>query len=391
MGHKIRELMDKLGMNEPLEGHVEIDESYVGDKKRGGKRRRTVRATACMGSVPKQDTKALCVGCTRPTENSATYSGDCLCDRCVAVLWAAQALLDNGYGDEQKIAPTVVFGALSGEEPLLEEFRESLATAGWKSERGKEIRRRFGQTFEPYSVWAVADGVPIVHQDLIRVAGQHEHGTEEIEKIIIDIADISAAPEQVAEEYKTMLSLLGLNDHFSEEAEIGWQIAAGVIHMMVWPKLMDPDMSAIKHYLTKPNVREPSFPPSDLVGEVYSVLRGSKAKGKFRGYGRSVLPGNLTNKPEGKTLVPACVAWYLAGCQKPAHHEVKLRIVELLNRHLLAPCGMEEISDGGSDFIQLWGNVSKRAEHLERIEQGVLGILRRSTFVSNFFSPPENR
>ncbi len=40
MGHKIRELMDKLGMSEPLSGHVEIDESYVGGKKRGGKRGR---------------------------------------------------------------------------------------------------------------------------------------------------------------------------------------------------------------------------------------------------------------------------------------------------------------------------------------------------------------
>ena len=40
MGHKIRELMDTLGMSEPLSGHVEVDESYVGGKRKGGKRGR---------------------------------------------------------------------------------------------------------------------------------------------------------------------------------------------------------------------------------------------------------------------------------------------------------------------------------------------------------------
>ena len=44
IGHHIRELMDKLGMGkepqEPMSGHVEVDESYVGGKSKGGKRGR---------------------------------------------------------------------------------------------------------------------------------------------------------------------------------------------------------------------------------------------------------------------------------------------------------------------------------------------------------------
>jgi len=44
MGHHIRELMDQLGMGgkpqEPMGGHVEVDETYVGGKRKGGKRGR---------------------------------------------------------------------------------------------------------------------------------------------------------------------------------------------------------------------------------------------------------------------------------------------------------------------------------------------------------------
>jgi transposase-like protein len=40
IGHKIRELMDMLGMDRQMSGHVEVDESYIGGKRKGGKRGR---------------------------------------------------------------------------------------------------------------------------------------------------------------------------------------------------------------------------------------------------------------------------------------------------------------------------------------------------------------
>jgi transposase len=48
MGHKIRELMDKLGMTKPLSGHVEIDETYVGGKRHGSKRGRGAEGKAIV-------------------------------------------------------------------------------------------------------------------------------------------------------------------------------------------------------------------------------------------------------------------------------------------------------------------------------------------------------
>jgi hypothetical protein len=80
-----------------------------------------------MGSVAERQEKEACKACNGPTEESIKYLGDRLCNRCTAVLWAAQALVDNDYTDGPEIIPTVVFAALSAEEPLFKELRESLA------------------------------------------------------------------------------------------------------------------------------------------------------------------------------------------------------------------------------------------------------------------------
>ena len=282
-------------------------------------------------------------------------------------------------------------GALSTEEPYLAELWDSLATIEWTSAQGRLLRQRFSQVFVPYSIWTFVDGVLIIHRNPIQVAGLRNYGTEEIEKITIDIVDVSAKPEQLAEDYGDALESFGLGAHFSAEGEIGWQVAPGIIHMEVYPALVAPDSDSIMRSLEKPTSNGSAFPPPGLVGEMYSILRGSKAKGRFQGFGRLMLPGNLTNKPEGKTLIPACVAWYLTDRGKLTDSGTKRRIAELVNRHLLVPCGLESLSEGGSDFIQLWNNVSKHGETLKNVEQGFADILHRRTFVPNFFSPSENK
>ena len=123
-----------------------------------------------------------------------------------------------------------------------------------------------------------------------------------------------------------------------------------------------------------------------MVGDLYSVFRGSTAKGKFRGYGRSILSGNLTNQPHAMTLVPACVAWYLAGRQKPRDKATKIKIAQLLNRHLLTPCGLENVWEGDSNFIRLWRDVGKRAEALIRVEQTFVETLRSHQFGQDHYA-----
>jgi hypothetical protein len=91
------------------------------------------------------------------------------------------------------------------------------------------------------------------------------------------------------------------------------------------------------------------------------------------------------------TLVLACVAWYLAGRQQPRDKATKIKIVQLLNRHLLTPCGPKTLSEGGSDFVQLWRDVGKHAEAFIRVEQAFVETLRSHQFALDFFSASENR
>jgi hypothetical protein len=331
-----------------------------------------------MGSVAEYPEEETCQACTEPAEGSIKYLGDRLCNRCAAVLWAAQALVDNGYTDGPEVIPTLVFAALSTEEPLFEDYGEGLATEEWTSWRADLLRQILRNSFAPitapHSVWALADGVLIIRPTPIEVKFQPK-GDRQESKVTIDVVDVSVKPEQVAERYKESAKSLGLDtDYYEEgEGELGWQVAPGIIHMEISPALVDPDTEWSVKRPPRPRL---SYPPPEMIGDLYSVLRGSTAKGKFRGYGRSVLPGNLTNKPHAMTLVPACVAWYLAGRQKPRDKATKIKIVQLLNRHLLTPCGLETLSEGGSDFIRLWRDVGKHAEALIRVEQTFVETLR---------------
>ncbi len=196
----------------------------------------------------------------------------------------------------------------------------------------------------------------------------------------------------MAEHYKESANLHGFDtDSYEGEGEFGWQVAPGIIHMEIYPALVNPDIGSLERWLKKSPRQRLSFPPPVMVGDLYSVVRGSTAKGRFKGYGRSVLSGNLTNQPEAMTLLPACVAWYLAGRKKPNDKATKVNIAQLLNRHLLTPCGLEMLSEGGSDFIQLWRDVGKRAEALNRVEQSFIEPLRNMQLEPDFFSAFDNR
>jgi hypothetical protein len=133
-----------------------------------------------MGSVAEWPEKETSQTRTGPAEESVKYLGDRLCNRCAAVLWAAQALVDNDYtnGRSPEIIPTVLFAALSAEEPLFEQLREELAAVEWTSRRANILRTflRYGVSpiSAPHSVWAVADGVLIIRPMSIEVRLQHK-------------------------------------------------------------------------------------------------------------------------------------------------------------------------------------------------------------------------
>jgi hypothetical protein len=310
---------------------------------------------------------------------------------------AARALLDNNFNAPQDIIPTVVFAEVSAGNRHLEELKESLAANDLMSERGRVLRQRFAQAFEFHSIRALIDGVPIISQNLVHITGAYKDDSlKEIEKITIDVCDISVTAKQVGEQYENALELFGVDTsspHRGEEGMIGWQVDPGVIHMAIYPTLADPPVrTALARSLRQRTRRNrPSFPPPATVAQGYHEARGSKKKGKFQGLGRAMLPGNLTNQPEAKTLLPACVAWYLAGRKKPDDPRTRKKVAERLNQRLLGPCGLERLALGGSDFIQLWGNVGKHAKTLNDVEQAFIVSSKFYGLLADFHSRSENR
>ena len=313
------------------------------------------------------------------------------------LLRAAKALLDNDLKAPQDIIPTVVFAVVSTGNRHLEELKESLAANAVSSERGRIFRQRFAQAFEFHIISTLIDGVPIISQNLIHTAGTYkDDNLKELEKITIDVCDISVTVKQLGEHYGDALELFGADTSSpqkGEEGMIGWQVGPGVIHMAIYPTLAEPPTrSTLARSLRQRALRNhSSFPPPAMVEQAYDMLRGSEGKGKFRGFGRAMLPGNLTNQPQAKTLLPACVAWYLAGRKKPDDPQTRKKIAELLNRHLLKPCGLDSLAPGGSDFNQLWGNVGKHAETLNDVEQAFMTSSQLYGLIADFYSRSGNR
>lgn len=70
------------------------------------------------------------------------------------------------------------------------------------------------------------------------------------------------------------MDLFGLGVGFSDEGELGWQVDSGIIHMEVYPTLVEPDIGAIKRSIRREPRDNQAFPQPLLVGEMYAVLRG---------------------------------------------------------------------------------------------------------------------
>jgi hypothetical protein len=308
------------------------------------------------------------------------------------LLRAAKALLDNDFKAPQDIIPTVVFAVVSTGNRHLEELKESLAANALSSEYGRVFRQRFAQAFEFHSIYTLIDGVPIISQNLVHIRGTYKDDSlKEIERIAIGICDLSVTAKQVYDHYENALESFGVDNSSpqkGEEGMIGWQVDPGVIDMVIYPTLADPPTRADLARSLRQRARRnrPSFPPPAMVAQTYDMLRGSKKRGKFQGFGRVMLPGNLTNQPEAKTLLPACVAWYLAGRKKPDDSQTKKTIAELLNQRLLGPCGLESLMPEGSDFNQLWGNVGKHAETLNDVERAFIASSKRYGLIADFHS-----
>ncbi len=128
----------------------------------------------------------------------------------------------------------------------------------------------------------------------------------------------------------------------------------------------NPDIDFFSRQLVRSRNEQLPFPPPQLVGEVYDTLRGSGQKDRFPGYGSLALPGRVkdSNPPEGKTLIPACVAWCLASRGDITDSQTKRGLTNLLTQH--------SVLGSESSHEQLWRDVGKRSTAMQAVKKTIL-------------------
>jgi hypothetical protein len=273
---------------------------------------------------------------------------------------AARVLFADHVTEEERIIPTLAFANRASDLPELRALKEEFAkTAGHRKLR-EQFSNDFCRRFRGLIPISVTDGVLVLSRVPVFLDVFRYTDTAVIKEIKIDVFMRSVKPGEVAELYRQRLAREGVPYEKSNEGSFSWAFSDAYLSMVVGPgKELNPGQ-AVRFSSRGAQV---DFPPPQLIGELYADLKGSVNARRFRGFayalggrqsGTAALPDNL---------IPACVGWYL---REPGGITDKHRLVSLLNRHLLIPCG-KTVVDVTSDHA-VWRNIDKVADSIMRVE-----------------------
>jgi hypothetical protein len=255
---------------------------------------------------------------------SSNYSRDGRCDECKKhglkpdprlkeheeLFRAVRALWTEGVTEEDIIIPTLVFAAQSQERPILKSLRDRFAEVEEGSQAWLERRNEWLQSISIVGPESVKhDTLFLRARPLTAVAFGSD--ITPIEYIIIDVygqPKHPVAPEDVEREYERALSISTV-PYDPNVAGFDECWGADYLRIMVSPprpQIFDPGNDEAPDRW----IGQPPFPPPGRLREHYAgILSHAKESG---------LANILARKQSGQhdkphNLMPACVAWYLAG------------------------------------------------------------------------------
>jgi hypothetical protein len=185
-------------------------------------------------------------------------------------------------------------------------------------------------------------------------------GTTILKEITIDVFMRSVKPQDVERRYQQELEQQKIPYDRSCEGSFAYRSHDTHFSIVIGPdgNLNAEQMARLVYW-----GRQPSFPPPELVRDVYMAFKGSMTKKRFRGLGY-LLGGRQSGDPaKAINLIPACVAWYLReqGGIGDDH-----RLATLLNREFLAKCGKLEVRAKSGQAI--WKSIDKVGASIKRVE-----------------------
>jgi hypothetical protein len=346
--------------------------------------------------LSKGNTNGICFAC-QEADREAGNSAMSVSPEHQQLLHVAHVLVKQDVQDENVIIPTLAFAALSLDHPTLAGIKGSFVEAQGEPQQWKNLELKFSNTFELFWPERCIDGVLLVRRHQFALFIDYHPDTSVVKRIQAYITDRSVKASDVAERYGKVLALNGVDHARSATGEIAWKayrkatlteeealqaeeaLVAGedpepedapeaqAIRIAVRPE--SPDIDAVSEMWVRLPHEQLPFPPPQLVKEVCGTLLGSSRKDRYGGYASLALPGRSGRgeSPEGRTLIPACVAWYLADRGRSSDAERKRKLTRLLESEKI----LKVESDRKSPHEALWTNVRRRSRAIQDVERSI--------------------
>jgi len=232
---------------------------------------------------------------------------------------AARTLLDNNTRDESTILGTLAFAWSNGAWAI-----------GPEDYGGMQLQSN-------------ADGVPLLRLPRI-TAAVITHDNSRIPKAArISVYSRAVKPQEVAQVYERLLNEYGIHTDQCSGGSVAWSIEDVTLVLTV-RAMKELETWRVSYFNTYPAGRVYSFPPVSVVSDFYGTLLGSIDDRTYSGYAY-LLAESGGHAPHN--AVTGSVAWLLGERRNDATppRVRRPRIAKVLNKHLLAPCGKEELPE----------------------------------------------
>jgi hypothetical protein len=280
-----------------------------------------------------------------------TKGADHICERCRAVLDAAETLLDNEITNENEVVTTLAVAASEG--------------MSWTM-LCKQPPENFGRDHPEFGLTKAADGKPLLHMQPFIVDVIRYPGTSLPKEIRIEVFSKAAKAEEVAARYEEALR----SENIPSKNCIGFSLECNIdnliLTMSVKPRTKL-DSVRIQRLTTYPQAPAQHLPPPNIIREIYRELLGSTDKRTFRGSAYALGDHGRSQAKSQEANILACLAWCFGEYDDTSRPvERRARISRALNRHLLSRYGMTELPENWSSDQAVWGNIKEVAQRFMR-------------------------
>jgi hypothetical protein len=325
-----------------------------------------------MGSLAEAGSvQSQCDGCLRPSDGALSkHDDDWLCQKCVAVLAAAETLLNKGIAAEDTIIPTMVFAKVAGGSRGWEELSQTGRVLG--KHEGLELVgiMHAASNWKPpsldddYAGWkfvGVAHGVPIVRVEHCVAVPEPHPGTPVLKQVRIQVLS-KVKPETIAEKYEQVLTEQGARWESNSRGTFSYGYN-GYLELTVAVGTGSLSPLTVESLSVDP-LEWPAFhfPPPVLVGRIYKSLRGSLWHRRDpEGFAYALDNYGKSKGKAAERIISAFVAWHIGeGPKARIPPGSRSRVARFLNKHLLEKRSLGQLSaDPYNPADAVWQDVEK--------------------------------